>query len=332
MLWPVEQFSTAANSLLLGLIVGLLTLVGTRKALRDCDLEPGCWPLGFGLLGLLLGAAFVWMVLGLHSQSTPEVIPSEPGRHLRAVFHLSCLTLLLIITATDLRSYYILDWCCWTGIAIAVSGALLSGELQLVHVWVDWNDEIPQIRGPYLPEWLKRHQHLHGLAWSMAGLAVGATGTWLIRWLSSLVLRTNTLGTGDIFLMAMVGAYLGWQPTLCALLLAPLTALLLGGVLRLTGNRPALPYGPFLALGTVIVLFTWRWIWMAEIPLTLAGVRNRETTFAVRRFFGDPLAVLITAGLALGLLLLLLGLLKIYHSLPVGDRRFDRQDSESTGE
>jgi leader peptidase (prepilin peptidase) / N-methyltransferase len=319
-LWPFERYPPGTMALVLGIVTGVATGLGTWKSLRDCELTPGWWPPGFGLLGTVLGGGLVFAVLMLHSQSTPEVIPSEVGRMLRLLFHLSCITLLLMITATDLRSFYILDWNCRTGIVIALTGAFLSGELQLAHVWVDWNAEVPQFAGPYIPEWLKHHQHLHGLAWSLAGLLTGAGVTWAIRRLANWVLDTPALGTGDIYLMAMLGAYLGWQPTLVSFLVAPVCGLLFVVVTRLTGNRPALPYGPFLALGGIVTLFTWRWIWMAEIPLTLTGVRTRETTFAVRRFFGDPVAMLLVAGLSVGLLLLLLGLLRLYRRLPVRPR------------
>ncbi|SFI68063.1 prepilin peptidase [Planctomicrobium piriforme] len=311
-----EQFGLPVAALLLGALTGVLTYFGTARAFRDLELTPGKWPLAFGGLGVVLGAAFVWTTLDWNWQSTPEVLPPAGFREGRVLFHLSLIVLLLIITATDLKSYLILEWCCWAGAIIALVGAFASGHFQLAHVWVDWNAEIPQLRGPDLPEWLKHHPHLHGLAWSAAGAVCGFVATAVVRWLAAFVLRTAALGEGDVLLMGMVGAYLGWQPTLVALLIAPLLAVGIGSVLRLTGNRPALPYGPFLAAGSLIVLFAWRWIWMAEISFSAHGGQDRSTTFAVRRFFGDPVALLLIAGLSVGLLVLLLGLLQVYRMLP----------------
>jgi hypothetical protein len=64
-----------------------------------------------------------------------------------------------------------------------------------------------------------------------------------------------------------------------------------------------LPYGPCLAAAAVLVLFTWRALW----------TRTRD-------LFGHPptlagLAVLVIGGMAL-----LLGLLRLYRSIPVARR------------
>ena len=55
-------------------------------------------------------------------------------------------------------------------------------------------------------DWIKESHHLHGLAWSLAGLAAGAGITWLVREISSRVLGQEALGAGDVTLMAMIGA------------------------------------------------------------------------------------------------------------------------------
>lgn len=302
---------------LLGLALGMCTASGTRRAMQDLKLPPDRWPGISGIAGAVLGGLFVWGAVGLHSQNTPEVVPDEFWRDLRVLFHLSLIWLLLIITTTDLRSYFILNWCTQTGIIIGLLGAVVSGQFQLAHVWVDWNAEIPQLRGPYLPAWLASHPHLHGLAWSLAGIVCGTCLTWVIRKIGSFILGMNALGSGDVWLMAMVGAYLGWQPVVVITLLAPILALGIGGIERICGNRAALPYGPFLALATFVVLCCWRSIWMAEISLTAHAVHDRASIFAVRRFFGDPVSMLLVTGLSLGLLVGLLGLLRLYKSLPV---------------
>jgi leader peptidase (prepilin peptidase)/N-methyltransferase len=307
---PLWQFT-----LLSSVMFGLITLIGTRKSLRDCKLEVGYWPLMFGVAGVLLSAAFVVSVLGSESQHTPVVLPSEVGRNYRVLYHLILISLLLMITATDVKNYDVLEWTCWLGMLIGIGGAFASGEFQLVHIWVNWNQEQPQLTGAYIPKWLDDHRHLHGLAWSTVGLVTGVVTAWLTQKVSSFVLRIPTLGTGDIFLMAMIGAFLGWQPTLIAFALAPLFALLFGGGIRVVSNRPALPYGPFLAAGALTVLFTWKRIWMLEVPLTLAPNPDRDSIFALRRFFGDWVTLLMTAGLSIGLFVGLLCLLRFYKSL-----------------
>jgi leader peptidase (prepilin peptidase)/N-methyltransferase len=321
----------------LGVLTGLATGFGTRKAMRDLELAPGRWPRAFGVIGAILGGLFVWTTLAWGWQSTPDVLPQTFWKEARVVYHLTLISLLLIITATDMRSYLILDWTCKLGIIIALLGAFVSGDFQLAHVWVDWNQEIPQLAGPYLPAWLSAYPHLHGLAWSVSGMICGIVLTWCIRWLGSWILGMNALGSGDVLLMAMVGAYMGWQPAVVVTLLAPVLALGIGGVERLRGNRAALPYGPFLALAALIVLFTWKWIWMAEFSLAESNPHDRLSTFAIRRFFGDPIAMLIVAGMSVGLLVLLLGLLRLYKSITPGrpqdrDPKLARNESRSSSQ
>jgi leader peptidase (prepilin peptidase) / N-methyltransferase len=61
--------------------------------------------------------------------------------------------------------------------------------------------------------------------------------------------------------MAMIGAYLGWQPCLVVFFLAPFAGLVVG-VLRLILFRDkVIPYGPFLCLATLFLIVGWNTIW-----------------------------------------------------------------------
>jgi leader peptidase (prepilin peptidase)/N-methyltransferase len=175
--------------------------------------------------------------------------------------------------------------------------AMISGQLQMEHVWVDWNQEIPGIAGPFIPAWLDAHRHWHGLAWSVAGVLAGAGLTSFVRGLSGLILRREALGLGDVTLMAMIGSFLGWQPTVFVFVLAPLCGLVCTIPLRLLTKRAYLPYGPFLAAATIAVLFSWRWLW--------------EST---RLVFGHPLSLALLSAAAAVSLIVLLWLLRLYQS------------------
>lgn len=70
-----------------------------------------------------------------------------------------------------------------------------------------------------------------------------------------IVASRGGMGGGDMKLGAMLGAFLGWQ----ALLLAVLVAVLTGGVVAIAllvlgrkGRKDAVPFGPFLALGGMV--------------------------------------------------------------------------------
>ena len=267
-----------------------------RRALL-CELSTG-----------LLFAVYATAVVGFGSQSIPEG-GSIDWMHWRMAYQLILLSLLIVATAIDLRLYIIPDSVTLTGVICGVLGATLGGNFQFVPLWVDWNDPLVGLYGPYIPEWIKQHSHLHGLAWSLAGLATGVALTWTVRIVSRWILGLESLGFGDVTLMAMVGSFLGWQATVMAFLLAPLCGLVLGLALKVTQGRRALPYGPYLSAGAVAVLLGFRWLW--------------EPT---RALFGHPASMLFLGGVSLGGLVGLLVLLRLYRMIPVGRR--SAEDSE----
>jgi leader peptidase (prepilin peptidase)/N-methyltransferase len=60
---------------------------------------------------------------------------------------------------------------------------------------------------------------------------------------------------GDVKMLAMIGAFLGWQLALMTLLLASLSGSVLGVGLIVAGRgraQTALPFGTFLAVGALI--------------------------------------------------------------------------------
>jgi prepilin signal peptidase PulO-like enzyme (type II secretory pathway) len=63
------------------------------------------------------------------------------------------------------------------------------------------------------------------------------------------------MGMGDVKMLAMIGAFLGWKLTLVALVLASFTGSLVGILVlvsRRGGLKAALPFGTFLAIGAFI--------------------------------------------------------------------------------
>lgn len=269
---------------------------------------------GWGTLTELLTAAvfagFVYAYLEHGCQSVPEVRPFEVSKYLRILFHLVLLSLLIASTCADFRDYVIPDSITVTGIIIAVGGATWSGDLQMIHIWVDWHHEIPGHYGPYIPDWLKHHHHLHGLAWSLAGMATGAGVVWLLRAVASFILGREAMGFGDVTLMAMIGAFLGWQATLVVLALSPFSGMVMAMMSRLVAGKSYIPFGPFLSLGAVVVVFGWKWIWLFEL-----GERGKSE-LSVRNLFGDWPSIVILCGIAFGALVVLLSMMRLYRRIP----------------
>jgi leader peptidase (prepilin peptidase)/N-methyltransferase len=243
----------------------------------------------------LLFAGFVAAYVHYHCQELAEVRPDEFWLYGRIFYQLILISLLVAATATDLRAFVIPDQITLPGALVGIAGATFSGQLQMVHLWVDWNQEIPGIVGPYIPEWLDPHRHWHGFAWSLAGGLCGAGLTWLVRFCSSRILGREALGLGDVTFMGLIGTFLGWQPTVFVFLLAPLCGLAMILPLRVFSKRSYVPYGPFLAAGAIFVLFSWKWLWLSS-----------------RLVFGDARSLGLLAAGALFAFLVLLVVLRVY--------------------
>ncbi len=106
-----------------------------------------------------------------------------------------------------------------------------------------------------------------GLLTSLIGLAAGGGTIWLIRVLASAALGEEAMGFGDVLLMMMIGAFIGWQASIVVFFVAPFFGLGLA-VLRLLLQRARqVPYGPFLSMGTVATVVTWDHVWLTTREL-----------------------------------------------------------------
>lgn len=91
---------------------------------------------------------------------------------------------------------------------------------------------------------------------SIVGALVGAGFLWIVGTIGSWVFKREAMGGGDVKLMAMVGSLIGgWKVMLVNLFIAPLLGSAVGLALRLRYKVDLIPYGPFLALGTLVVIF-----------------------------------------------------------------------------
>ena len=101
-------------------------------------------------------------------------------------------------------------------------------------------------------------------AWllSLVGAALGAIAgggfLWLVGWLWERARGVEAMGLGDVKMMLMVGAYLGWPLTLLTIFVGVLTGSLAGvGAMLRRGERDMqmlLPFGIFLGLGSLVSL------------------------------------------------------------------------------
>lgn len=92
----------------------------------------------------------------------------------------------------------------------------------------------------------------------LLGIVVGGGFLALIGFGYEWIKKREGLGGGDIKMAAMLGAFFGWKGIIFILLMSSIIGSLAGIVLLVVfkkGSKYAIPYGPFLAIGTIIYLF-----------------------------------------------------------------------------
>ncbi len=89
-----------------------------------------------------------------------------------------------------------------------------------------------------------------GLASSLLGAALGAAIPMALRGVWRIVRGVDAMGLGDVKMLSMIGAFLGWEQIWLVLFLASASGAAVGLWLILTGGRSMssrLPFGTFLA-------------------------------------------------------------------------------------
>jgi leader peptidase (prepilin peptidase)/N-methyltransferase len=148
------------------------------------------------------------------------------------------------------------------GVSLAALAAALFGCLMIALALIDLEHlmlpdrlTLPGIAvGLALQPWLP----WGGLGSAAAGALLGAAALLAIRAAWHLLRREEGMGLGDVKMLALIGAFLGWQGTLVALFFASFAGALTGLALIWSGGagmRSKLPFGSFLALGGLTALF-----------------------------------------------------------------------------
>ena len=94
-----------------------------------------------------------------------------------------------------------------------------------------------------------------GIVASVIGAAVGAAIPWTIRWVWYQMKGVEAMGLGDVKMLAMIGAFLGWKQVWVVLFIASLTGAIVGIIiLRSRGRSLAsrMPFGTFLAVAALL--------------------------------------------------------------------------------
>jgi len=94
---------------------------------------------------------------------------------------------------------------------------------------------------------------------SLVGVVVGAGILFFVLYAYEKIMGEEGMGLGDVKLLAMIGAFLGWQALPITVLVSSLTGSLVGvGYALVKGEsvrKFPVPFGPFLALGAIVHIF-----------------------------------------------------------------------------
>ena len=92
---------------------------------------------------------------------------------------------------------------------------------------------------------------------SLLGVALGGGSLLIIAGGYYLITKQEGMGLGDVKLLAMMGAFLGWQSILFIIMVGSFSGALVGIAVMIKkkkDRRYAIPFGPFLSLGAVSYL------------------------------------------------------------------------------
>ena len=93
---------------------------------------------------------------------------------------------------------------------------------------------------------------------AIIGILAGGGSLFLVAWIYHLVTKKEGMGGGDIKLLAMIGALIGWQGVLFTIFVASAVGTISGILVMLKARKSmklAIPFGPFLAIGGIAYIF-----------------------------------------------------------------------------
>jgi leader peptidase (prepilin peptidase)/N-methyltransferase len=153
------------------------------------------------------------------------------------------LSLLLVVSLTDVETGYIPDRVTYFGLGCGVAASLLEPALH-------------STTAPVSALWK-----------SLIGAGVGGALIFVTGWIGSWIFQREAMGGGDVKLLAMIGSFIGWEKVLLAFFMAPVLALPFALYQRLAKKEEVIFYAPFLALAGAAQYFYGDLFWRLFIGL-----------------------------------------------------------------
>lgn len=247
--WPPSTCPNCLSAIAPRDNVPVLSWLMLGRACRACRLPiPARYPLVELTVGLLFVALYLADVLAQPDLMRTTVLPEAM---LRLGYHSILATFLVVATFIDYDLQIIPDEVTVPGMLIGLGIGALAPQVRL--------------------EPADAETALGGLAVGLLGLAVGAAVIYAVRALAFVLFRKEGMGLGDVTLVGMIGAFLGWQVVPLVLFLGALLGLVhaVGRVALIIGDRiagrpardTAIPFGPYLSMAAFLLVVGWRWVW-----------------------------------------------------------------------
>ncbi|MFC1798677.1 prepilin peptidase [Thermodesulfobacteriota bacterium] len=93
---------------------------------------------------------------------------------------------------------------------------------------------------------------------SLLGILTGGGILFAIGWTYYLITKKEGMGGGDVKLLAMIGAFIGWQGVFFTIFVASAVGTFTGLIamsIQRKGMKLAIPFGPFLSIGAILYIF-----------------------------------------------------------------------------
>ena len=173
------------------------------------------------------------------------------GMGVRLPFDFVFVSALLALVFIDAEHMILPNVITYPGIVFAVVARIVIPFLTRIPHF----DDLPSlINGPFegWPIWAA------SLGGAVIGALAGGGSLWFMGWIWERLRGVEAMGLGDVKMMFMVGAYLGWRLTIFTIFVGVLTGSIIGVVLmarqRERNMQMLLPFGIFLGLGAIAAL------------------------------------------------------------------------------
>ena len=148
------------------------------------------------------------------------------GPSLSYIIYFALVAALIVITVIDLYHQIIPDVISLPGIGLGLVSSLIIPQITFLN--------------------------------SLIGILLGGGSLFLVATFYQWLFKKEGMGGGDVKLLAMIGAFLGWKAVFLTIFLSSLIGSIAGMMIMILKGKDfkyAIPFGPFLSLGAVIALF-----------------------------------------------------------------------------